>query len=91
MSLIKCPECGKEISDKASHCINCGYSLAWEEQKSRHDKRKVIVIIITAIIVAVLCVSGVMIYKHYQLNQHEQFAYDLYNAQMEVAQYLDKK
>lgn len=24
MSLIKCPECGKEISDKASVCPNCG-------------------------------------------------------------------
>lgn len=24
MALIKCPECGKEISDKATACINCG-------------------------------------------------------------------
>lgn len=24
MALIKCPECGKEISDKASACPNCG-------------------------------------------------------------------
>ena len=24
MALIKCPECGKEISDKASACIGCG-------------------------------------------------------------------
>lgn len=24
MSLVKCPECGKEISDKASSCIHCG-------------------------------------------------------------------
>lgn len=27
MSLIKCPECGKEISDKAKTCINCGCPL----------------------------------------------------------------
>ena len=27
MSLIKCPECGKEVSDKASTCIHCGYPL----------------------------------------------------------------
>ena len=27
MSLIKCPECGKEISDKSDVCINCGYPL----------------------------------------------------------------
>lgn len=24
MSMIKCPECGKEISDKAKSCPNCG-------------------------------------------------------------------
>lgn len=24
MSLIKCPECGKEISDRAESCIHCG-------------------------------------------------------------------
>lgn len=27
MSLIKCPECGKEISDKAEKCPGCGYPL----------------------------------------------------------------
>ena len=24
MSLIKCSECGKEISDKATNCVHCG-------------------------------------------------------------------
>lgn len=32
MALIKCPECGKEVSDKAKVCINCGFPL--EEEKS---------------------------------------------------------
>lgn len=27
MALIKCPECGKEISNKARKCPNCAYSL----------------------------------------------------------------
>ena len=27
MALIKCPECGKEISDKAKNCIHCGYPI----------------------------------------------------------------
>lgn len=27
MALIKCPECGKEISDTCSRCIHCGYAL----------------------------------------------------------------
>ena len=27
MALIKCPECGKEISDKSAQCIHCGYPI----------------------------------------------------------------
>ena len=27
MALIPCPECGKEVSDKADHCIGCGAPL----------------------------------------------------------------
>lgn len=27
MALIKCPECGKEISDKAKICIGCGFPI----------------------------------------------------------------
>lgn len=27
MALIKCPECGKEVSDNAQFCPNCGYSF----------------------------------------------------------------
>ena len=27
MALINCPECGKEISDRAEKCINCGFPL----------------------------------------------------------------
>ena len=32
MALIKCPECGKEISDKANVCIHCGYPLNEQEE-----------------------------------------------------------
>ena len=33
MSLIKCPECGKEISEKASSCPNCGCpSSEWNKE-----------------------------------------------------------
>ena len=28
MALIMCPECGKEISDKALSCPNCGLPIA---------------------------------------------------------------
>ena len=31
MALIKCPECGKQISDKTSVCIHCGYPIQTEQ------------------------------------------------------------
>ena len=34
MALIKCPECGKEVSDKASACIHCGFPLCEVIDKS---------------------------------------------------------
>lgn len=27
MAIIKCPECGNAVSDKAANCIHCGYPL----------------------------------------------------------------
>ena len=27
MALIKCPECGKEVSSQLKKCNNCGYKL----------------------------------------------------------------
>lgn len=38
MALIKCTECGKEISDKASSCPNCGCPLTTDAS----DKNKII-------------------------------------------------
>ncbi len=34
MALIKCPECGEKISDKAPICVHCGYPLARELKKA---------------------------------------------------------
>lgn len=34
MALIKCPECNREVSDKAQACIHCGYPI--ESVKQNH-------------------------------------------------------
>lgn len=36
--LIKCPECGKEISDKAEACPHCGCPIPHEEAKKEETK-----------------------------------------------------
>lgn len=38
--LIKCPECGKEISDKSKQCIHCGYPI--DEQTDINEVYSVI-------------------------------------------------
>lgn len=45
MSLIKCPECGNDISDKSIRCIHCGYPL-----KDVEDSKKLYSISIVDII-----------------------------------------
>ena len=48
MALIKCPECGKEISDRAEVCIHCGLpfkkmgeDLYWFDQNAEEDERAI--------------------------------------------------
>lgn len=38
MALIKCPECGKEISDTVDVCPNCGFSM----KKKKYNKKIII-------------------------------------------------
>jgi len=34
MALIKCPECGKQISDAAAACPNCAYPINQQRQQA---------------------------------------------------------
>ena len=38
MALIKCPECGKEISNKASSCPGCGCPINKTEVETEQDR-----------------------------------------------------
>ena len=44
MALIKCPECGKKVSDSATSCPNCGHPLMTKRQNVERvvEKRTVI-------------------------------------------------
>lgn len=37
MALVKCPECGKEASDKAMACPNCGYCIREYFEKQQRE------------------------------------------------------
>lgn len=38
MALIRCPECGQEVSDRSRVCVHCGYPLVCGEIKITCDK-----------------------------------------------------
>lgn len=43
MALVKCPECGKEVSDTANACPNCGYGVKvhFDKIKWQKDREKI--------------------------------------------------
>lgn len=40
MSLMICPECGKEVSDRAESCPNCGYPISQKKQITLEQTEK---------------------------------------------------
>lgn len=55
MALIKCPECGQQISNKAEVCPHCGIEVQ-KVLEEIHDKRRMIISIISACIVAAIAI-----------------------------------
>lgn len=51
MALIKCPECGKEVSDKVNVCPHCGYEI---KKQKRVKKLPIIVGIVVVFVILVL-------------------------------------
>lgn len=43
MGLIKCPECGKDISDQAEACPNCGYPIRKKLEEKAEEKETEII------------------------------------------------
>ena len=61
MALIKCSECGKEISDKAKMCVNCG-------AKTKNNNRIILSLIIG---VAILLVAVLVYFLIFNNNENK--------------------
>lgn len=76
MSLIKCPECKKKISDTVSFCPNCGATITdhiKEQQKGKGKSSKKIIIIslIIFLILVVIGLAAFFIGKQIKSNKEE--------------------
>lgn len=72
MALIKCTECGKEISDQAVACPECGFLI--KKEKRKKSGRKVVLIAI-AVIVAILVVLGAIVLIQGNTKKQEKISY----------------
>lgn len=61
MALIKCSECGKQISDKAKKCPHCGSSNKIQSRKK--DNKNILPIIICLLLAFLLIGGGIFAYQ----------------------------
>ena len=51
MSLIKCRECSKEISDKAKSCPHCGSPTFFAEEENEATQRIAFIVLIIGVVI----------------------------------------
>lgn len=51
MALVQCPECGREMSDKAAQCPGCGYAVETEEPVKRRSRVPALILVGCGLIV----------------------------------------
>jgi RNA polymerase subunit RPABC4/transcription elongation factor Spt4 len=84
MSLIKCQECGNEISDKAKTCPHCGYKV------KKYNKKNIVIISSLSVMV----IAIIIIIYFFQNGKPSEYSVQAYNygidALMVADNYLDK-
>lgn len=92
MAIIKCPECGQQMSDNTKTCPHCGYNI--KKHFTKHDNANSNKFVYIAIIVA-LCIIGWIAWRAYttkteqEAREAAQEWLDNYNKR-EVEHYLNK-
>lgn len=102
MALIKCSECGKEISDTANSCPNCGYNIKKEKLnekkknitknvKKQIPKLRILIIILISIIVGFFLLENIIDFIGEKISEkkyQEFFYYKFDNREYNL--YLEK-
>lgn len=83
MAIIKCPECGCEISDKSKKCIHCGYKL-----NGKNRKKKVGIAVLAAAVILGSGGAGFWLVSGYNVRHYMK---EIKNNQFENAQSIYEK
>lgn len=87
MALIKCPECGKEISDTCDTCIHCGYKLHPENntviKKASANHRLVIILVCVVIAIGIIIASVLIVNSVRENNRIKQEKQEQVSMQQE--------
>ena len=65
MALIKCPECGKEMSDQARFCPSCGFTRETGKTKTKILSRGTMKAVVLAVIIICFIAGGFYAYRGY--------------------------
>ena len=71
MALVKCPECGKEISSQLKKCNNCGYKLKQVDKKKQ--KKFIIIGLVLLVLIVVGTIIGVSANKNNQEKANKEY------------------
>lgn len=69
MAIIKCPECGKDVSDKAPFCPHCGVKIAGElpspapQANPKKNPRGHKTLLVSFIVAVIVCGTGALVYQ----------------------------
>lgn len=77
MALLKCPECGKEVSSKTDKCLSCGYKINIQKEKNKYTSficnNYYFFIVILVLVTTILVVNII----NNKLNESEQKLYNI--------------
>ncbi len=72
MAMIKCSECGKEISEKAKICPNCGNPIRHKQERL---KRSIISIMLVIVVIGGVCIIGTVKNSNKNRLTHDVYKY----------------
>ena len=80
MALIKCPECGREVSDSAKACPGCGYAINKQSEMpsigNEQNKTKIIIgIIIAVAVIIIIAIVSSNAKKKNDYNRRNSYSY----------------